>query len=318
MRHLGYAIALALAGCTGWQPQAYAPATTASPGAQPSRARSWMASDAKKLDLLYVSDYQTNDVYAYSYPQGKLRGVLAGILKNFPLQAGICADRAGDVFVPDSLHSSVLEYAHGSKKLLATLLDSNEYPYSCATDPKSGALAVINLESISGPGGVAIYKRARGAPVQYSFGFIYKYYFGAYDDRGDLFVDASYDVPSEPVALLEFPRGAGGLQTVNMDQAIVLPGGVGWDGEHVDIADSKSSIIYQFDVSDGNATEVGSTQLRQSHYLAQYVLSGTSVVGANFRGHDVAFWNYPAGGAPTKKITGLGFPFGVALSKAPK
>jgi hypothetical protein len=43
---------------------------------------------------------------------------------------------------------------------------------------------------------------------------------------------------------------------------------------------------------------------------------GSAVVGANFHGASVAFWNYPSGGTPAKTIGGLGEPFGLALSKA--
>jgi len=275
-----------------------------------------MAPDAKRLNLLYVSDYQTNDVYAYSYPQGELRGVLAGILKDAPVQAGLCADSAGNVFVPDSLHSSVLEYPHGSIRLANALPDPNEYPYSCAVDPTYGDLAVINLESVTGPGSVEIYAHAGGRPRQYAYGFIYDYYFAGYDGSGNLFIDAGYDVPSEPIAFLELRRGSRELSTITLDQAIALPGGVAWDGAHIAIGDSKTSIIYRFSVASGVATEVGSTRLRESRYLAQFLLDGTTVVGANFHGRSVGFWKYPAGGAPSKTITGLPFPFGVALSKA--
>ena len=50
--------------------------------ARPDHSRSWMAPDAKKHDLLYVSDsfpYGSNDVYVYSYPKGKLKGQADGL-----------------------------------------------------------------------------------------------------------------------------------------------------------------------------------------------------------------------------------------------
>jgi hypothetical protein len=62
-----------------------------------------MPPDAKKSGLLYVSEYETNDVYAHCYPKGKFGGMLRGILKGFVSPSGLCADRSGDVFVTSLL-----------------------------------------------------------------------------------------------------------------------------------------------------------------------------------------------------------------------
>jgi hypothetical protein len=316
--HIAGAAAVLLAGCGGSQiPPAEQPATTHAVGAaKAERGGSWMAADAGRLDLLYLSDYETNDVYAYSYPGGKLTGVLKGTLDRFVLPTGPCADASGDVFIPDSSNSTVLEYAHGSTKLLHTLLDLDELPYSCAVDPTTGNLAVINLESASGPGGVSIYRHGRGQPKSYSDGSFYKYYFGGYDDAGNLFVDASYAVPSEPFAFVELPRGSTSLESVTLDQSFNVPGGVGWDGKHVVVGDSKTSVLYRFAVSGSVGTKAGSTRLRQGRFVTQFVFADNQVVGANFKGASAIFWTYPGGGAPAKVIKGLGEPFGVALSKA--
>ena len=125
---LWLAAGLLAAGCSRAQgplpatPDAIEPAAAA-------RVRSWMAPDAGKLDLLYVSDYVTNDVDAYSFPQGKLSGVLRGVLKGFVSPSGLCTDKSGDVFIPDSSNSTILEYAHGSTHLVRTLTDRDAIPY---------------------------------------------------------------------------------------------------------------------------------------------------------------------------------------------
>jgi hypothetical protein len=275
-----------------------------------------MAPDAKSLDLLYVSDYETNDVYAYSYPAGKLRGVLAGVLANFVLPSGLCADGAGDVFVPDSYDASVLEYAHGSTRLVAKLLDPNELPYSCAVDPTSGDLAVVDLESDSGGGGISIYAHARGRPKELGYGFVYFYYFAAYDATGDLFVDASYDVPSEPFAFLEVPKGSKNLMSLTLDQSVGVAGGVSWDRKDVLVGDSRAGVIYRFAIDGSVGRKVGSTRLRDARDPTQFLVAGNDLVAANFAGAGVSFWKYPAGGAPLANISGLGEPFGVTLSRA--
>jgi hypothetical protein len=315
-RSIHCALVALLGGCSAAQLPISAPTTVMQlvSGVANDR-RSWMAPDAKKLDLLYVSDYETNDVYAYSYPQGKLRGVLAGILENFVLPTGLCSDGAGNVYVPDSEDSTVLEYAHGSTKVAKRLIDANELPYSCAVDRTTGNLVVVNLESASGAGGVSIYARARGLPKTYRYGFLYKWDFAAYDDEGNLFVDASYDLPSEALALVEMRKGKKFLETITLDQAFGAPGGVAWDGTHLAVGDAKSSIIYRFSIAGNYGTEVGAMQLRRARGVAQFVIDKESIAAADFHDRSVAFWTYPAGGKPVKSLTGFGEPFGVTLSK---
>ncbi|MBV8066405.1 MAG: hypothetical protein JO113_00400, partial [Candidatus Eremiobacteraeota bacterium] len=225
---------------------------------------------------------------------------------------------SGNVFIPDNSNSSVLEYPHGSTTLLRTLFDPNEYPYTCAVDSPKATLAVVDLQSVNGSrgGGVSIYARERNRRKDYSEPFVYFYYFGAFDASGNLFMDAADQVPSLPFVFVELPKDAGSLQTVTLEQSFAVPGGVAWDGKHVAVGDSKSSTIYRFDITGSTGIEVGSTHLRRGRFVTQYVIDGDTVVGANFHGSSVMFWKYPGGGAPTKKIVGLGEPFGVALSRA--
>ena len=136
--------------------------------ARQSSARSWMAADARKNDLLYVSNSTTNHVYVYTYPQGKPVGTLTG----FDQPAGLCVDNAGDVFVTNLFASTVVEYAHGGATPIATLQDPGYAPHGCSIDPITGNLAVTNYCSLqgsrySGEGGIAIYQDARGTPKIY-------------------------------------------------------------------------------------------------------------------------------------------------------
>lgn len=275
-----------------------------------------MAPDATKFDLLYVSDFETNDVYAYSFPEGKLVGKLAGILKHFIYPTGLCADAAGNVYIPDSANSTVLEYAHGGTKRLRTLRDPNEYPFSCAVDARSGDLAVVNLESIDGAGGISVYARALGHPKKYSYGFVYKFYFDGYDGAGNLFIDASYDVPSQPFTFLELPHGAKSLRQVTLNNDFKTGGGVAWDGKHLGVADSSTSTVYRFAIPRDTGKLVGSTPLRTCSFVTQFFVANGTIVAPCFHGKSVMFWKYPAGGQPVKRIDGFGEPFGATLSRA--
>lgn len=275
-----------------------------------------MAPEAAKRDLLYVSDFEKNDVFVYSYPDGKLSGVLSGILKKFVYPTGLCADKAGNIYIPDSANSSVIEYAHGGTRRIQTLPDHGEFPYSCAVDPLSGDLAVVNLESVYGAGGVSVYAHALGRPKKYRYAFVYKFFFDGYDDKGNLFVDASYDVPSEPFDFLELPRGATALRAVTLNNDFDVGGGVAWDGKHLAAAESTTSVLYRFAIPRKTGKLAGATRLKDCRFVTQFFVDGNTVVGASFHGKSVGFWKYPAGGLPVKRIGGLGEPFGVALSRA--
>ncbi|MFY9663932.1 MAG: hypothetical protein WAK19_05715, partial [Candidatus Cybelea sp.] len=124
-----------LPSCTGSQMQidpsstrqSVAPQPNGAMRAHPDHNRSWMAPDAKKQALLYISDLNTYDVYAYTYPKGKLKGRLTG----FSGPEGECVDKKGHVFIANFAASNVLEYAHGGTSPVATLSDPGYYPVGC-------------------------------------------------------------------------------------------------------------------------------------------------------------------------------------------
>jgi hypothetical protein len=145
---------------------------------------------------------------------------------------------------------------------------------------------------------------------------VFRYYFAAYDDRGNLFVDATYDAPSAPFICLELRKGQRTLRMFTLEKAFRTPGGLGWDGRYLAVADSKSATISRFLVRGNVGKEIGSANLSDARYLAAFLIAGGKVIGASFHGRSVDFWKYPRGGAPQKRLGDFGEPFGVALSKA--
>jgi hypothetical protein len=139
---LGIGVAAALlSACGASQPPIGAP------GAMPQslgtsthlmRRPSWMAPDATRKNLLYISDVGTNDVYVYESLSLKLAGTLTG----FSEPQGECSDAAGNVWITNTNMSQIIEYAHGGTTPIATLSDPYEFPVGCAVDPRSGNLAV--------------------------------------------------------------------------------------------------------------------------------------------------------------------------------
>lgn len=275
-------------------------------------SHSWMAPDATQKDLLYISNGGNNTVSVYSYPKGKLEGVLTG----FDNPQGECVDKTGNIWITNLYASQLLEYAHGGQSPIKILNDPNEWPDDCAFDPTTGDLAVANniVASGGGPGSVFIYKKAKGTPKKYSDPF-YSYAMGFldYDDKGNLYVD-----DSGGIELGELPKGGGaiGIITIGLNG---LAGGVKWDGKYLAVGDEGSgspgpTVIYQLQVTGSTARIVSSTVLKRSCIVVQFTIQGGKVVGPDHCRSDAGFWKYPSGGRPTYLIPGLAAPIGTALS----
>lgn len=319
-RHvLGISAAVAMLwGCGGSQSPIGAPGTMSQSQTMArysERGRSWMLPEATSEDLLYVGDQKTNDVHVYSYPRGKSVGKLTG----FVTPVGLCANKAGDVFIPNGFGADIVEYAHGGKSPKATLSDAGEFPSGCGVDPKTGNLAIANYcsgtSSCTGQGDVAIYLGATGNPTQYTDPDISDVYFCGYDAKGDLFLDGTHN---SAFAFAELPFGRHTFKKITLNQTFQIPGNVQWEGAHVAVGDDGTSVIYEFTVSGKSGTEVGSTPLGGSTYVTQFWIQPPNVIGPNTysSGGDVLFWKYPAGGSPTKTIAGLSKPAGATVSLA--
>jgi hypothetical protein len=319
---------VALAGCSGDSPAPQGltqPAQgaavsrlpfTAMRGPQPERVsprHSWMDRAATSMSLLYVSDYNTNDVYVLSYPKGKLVGTLSG----FDHPQGECVDASNNIWITNTNASQIVEYAHGATSPTATLIDSGQYPVACSIDPTTGNLAATSIFSTKdGQGNVAIYAGAQGNPTTYTAPLILYYYFCGYDNQGNLYVDGTvggYHVPDQ-VAVL--PKSSSKFYDVALDQSMYFPGDIKWDGKYLAIGDQSTALIYQFDIKGSDGLEVGSTPLANSGDVVGYWIDGKKVIGADAADNDAAYWKYPKGGRPTKIIKHLpsSFPEGVAVS----
>ena len=278
---------------------------------RPDHGRSWMAPQAQRDSLLYISDLGTNAVYVYSYPKSALLGTLTGFAAPF----GECVDNKGDVFIANFEASNILEYAHGGTSPIATLSDPGYLPGGCAVDPTTGNLAVTNFKTAagSGPGNVAIYKDAKGNPkAYYSAPFMSEMAFCSYDKSGNLFVDGS--TSGSAFAFGELPKGSPSFKKISLNQHIGAANGVQWDGTHIAVEDGTIGVIYRFAISGTKGTEVGTTPLVGSANVIEFWIDGAKVIGPNDSGASVTLWNYPAGGSGTKTIGGFVAPIGATVS----
>ncbi|HEY4432813.1 MAG TPA: hypothetical protein VGM99_00295 [Candidatus Cybelea sp.] len=286
--------------------------------ARPDAAHSWMTPDAKKRALVYVSDDTTYDVYVFTYPQGKLAGTLTG----FSAPGGLCSDSKGDVFIPNTLGSTILEYAHGGANPIATFNDrQGAYPGSCDVNPITGELAVANTGSgnPTRPGDIAIFRGASGTPSFYKvMGHPYSC---AYDPAGNLFVDGE-DVSFDNFAFGELKALRKGYHKIVLNQPISLAGGVAWDGTSVAVGDVYNAVIYRFSVGGSNGNLTGSTPLSGAVATWQFDLDRGRTVVPNSNTQDesasaVLRYSYPGGGAALKTFGGgiVSNPVGAAISR---
>src|SRR5580658_3591063 len=65
------------------------------PNVHTDHGQSFMHLDKKNSALIYVSDWDTNDVYVYDYPSGTSVGTITGNDEPY----GMCVDAKGDVYV---------------------------------------------------------------------------------------------------------------------------------------------------------------------------------------------------------------------------
>jgi hypothetical protein len=292
----------------------------------PDQGPSWMAPGAATKDLLYISNFNTETVLVYSYPDGKKMGTLTG----FAQPDGLCSDKNGDVWIVNNERSQsgedVVEYKHGGTNPIKTLKDPSEILIACSVDPTTGNLAVTNTETYSfGRGALVIWKKAKGTPTVLKVPNMMYPYFCGYDDKGNLYVDGQ-PYSSAGFTFAELPKGQEKFKVITLDKAIEFPGNVRWDGKYVAVGDQEyaynssglyQSAIYQTTGASGKVVHV--IPLEGTGDIIGFSIEGKALIGPDAQWEnagDVFFWNYPAGGKATKTLKGFDAPYGTAISVA--
>lgn len=306
-----------LAACSngGLQLPATHSAGSVTAGIARNDGRSWIDPASASGTLVYISDQYEKKVFIYSYPALKLVGTLTG----FGQPDGECVDAAGNVWIADFLKAQLVEYAHGSTQVKATLSDAGNLPYACAIDPANGDLAVVNFAANPQPGSIGIYRKARGAPQAYSYYNLSIPFFDAYDSRGRLFVDGITGFYSPSFVLASFRNKT--FSTINLNHQVDAPGGVVVVGTRVNVGDAfrYTHAVYGFRVKGTMGTLIGTTRLRRTDVVEEFAVLGKSLIATNINqlvGAAMVF-RYPKGGSP-KQVFGKGTlegPVGLVISK---
>ncbi len=201
--------------------------------------------------LLYVSNYYTDDVFAYSYPQDKLVGTLTGLAG----PDGLCTDKKGDVRIVNNYAShsgeEAVEYKHGGKKPIEILQIGSGYAVTCSVGPATGNLAAPVFESYgSGPGYVAIFAPCQGQCKALHDSRNGNSEFCGYDDKGNFFVDGEQGLGGGGFEFAELPRGKAKFTNIALKGGTInYPGTVRWDGKHVAVGDQQYPYTHSRDQS---------------------------------------------------------------------
>jgi len=276
---------------------------------------SWMAPDAKKSSLLYVADEATGNVYIYSYPKGVLKGTLTG----FYDPSGMCSNKSGDVFILNGGGTSIEVFAHGGTSPIRTLGLPGYPELNCSVDPKTGNLALGVL--YGGSGLIAVFTKGQGTATTYQPSGQVGIPGCAYDGSGNLFCDA-YGSRNRVFTLFELAKGSSNVTTVNVTGSSGLEAGpMQWDGTDLAFGSAALGTIYQIALSGSTGSVTGSTALTGTGWVWQFWIDGKRIIAPTYAGSggaEVGYWAYPAGGNPTKAITGFYQPDGATISTAKK
>jgi hypothetical protein len=315
---ISFAAAL-LVGCGESQPPIGAQGAMPQSRVIATHSGSWMLSQAKSEELVYVSVMRPADVIVLSYPQLNVVGELQDVG-----QYGLCSDRSGNVFVPswDSSSSDgvVYEFAHGGSTPTATLSEGKDFfPVGCSVDPTTGNLAVTNsVGPVSCYDPIAVFPGAQAPPTlvcpKYAVAFC------GYDDKGDLYIDGRGE--RNRFVFAELRKGSSNLEPIALKgHGLQHDDQVQWDGKHITIEEGVSPRIYALEITGTKAKIIATTTFARAHKATQSWIVGRRVFlpfGTVQGETKLGVWRYPGGGNPLAFKLHVGNALrGVTVSAAP-
>lgn len=295
----------------------------------PDRRKSWVSLNGiSKQQLLYISDVGTGDVDIYSLPSLTLAGTLTGLES----AEGECTDASGNVWI--ALESSMVEYPPGGTTPIATLNIPSGNPGSCAIDPRTGDLAVVDVDDYSaGHGAILVYKNATGSPTVITNPSQYFYNWAGYDDRGNLYFDGGNQ--SRVFMLSYAAAGKSKAHTINVSGGTIYQAGmVEWNSARRKLVvgdercgNTSTSCVYSIKIRALNGTITRTTTpLNYAGgsvcimYQGVLLDKDTRIAGADYEPCEYAntsvnLWKFPAGGTPVHyNDAGLDAPLGAAVT----
>ncbi len=296
-----------------------------------AHGKSWMAPGAEKqTNLLYISNWGTDDVTVYTYLDGSGL-VLVGTLTGFSLPTGLCTDRAGNVWITDYGSRKIFEYAHGGTTPIFTITEFEAFPYDCAVDPTTGNLAVSNQHpnaKFDPHGDVKVYpKGRRPGKIYTTSGGFGDTYFVTYDDKSNLYVDASpcfysycKDEAGGPGLYRLANRGSAFKRLTLKGATLYEPIAINWIKPALllgdrNFANQGTSGAYKLLVSGSTATVVNTLQFNGTQQTDGFWRRAGRVIVPDYTGNIVRIYNLSDGTLFSTMTTGISLPFGAVVSQ---
>lgn len=289
---------------------AAAPSKTFSDATRPDLSPGFADVDAAGKAAIIVSagDY----IYVFS-PKGKVVAKIAGV------SGGLAGTKAGNFYVTDTSHNSVLLYKNDYKTLLATLSDPNEFPVAVSYEETTGIVGVANIVSISnGPGTVSLYAEGKTTPCATVGNPAWvRVYFDAFDSKGRLFVDGEDTAGKTVVGEITGGCKAKTIATLKVGNVIAFPGPVQVTKDDDVAVGDQGGAIYTYKPPERGSlgAPIATTPLTGASDVMAFAFGTT---GKDLWTADVGLgvadeYKYPAGGSPVFGITGLTGPDGVVV-----
>jgi hypothetical protein len=274
-------------------------------------------SGANSVPLLYILDgYRSRKLSVFALPSGKReKGVL---MPGFGVGTSMCSDSQGHVFVPAD--DVVFEYAHAGGAPIAELID-NYSPNSCATDPKTGVLAVTD-EPQHGRCTISFYKPPKGkAQVRYDDHVSFCQY-PTYDDHGNLFFEGGGGLSP---TLTELPLGSNKFISIILNGSIPDSNLIQWDGQDIAIEGTGGAtpdqqiVIYRIQVDGSKGTIAAKIHFKgwSPQYFEPFWIEGGEIVAPEADFTSIDIWKYPRGGRALKTFPVARPPYTLTVSAVP-
>jgi hypothetical protein len=268
---------------------------------------SWMTKAATKAPVVYVSDYNNNEVDVYSAKSLRLVGQLTSAVDN---PAALVTDTRGNLYVGDNGNGpsganrdfAVTVFKKGATNPNLILFCSG-YP-SAITVSKTGIVYVAFINGWIGPDdptGVDVFATKGSSSVSYmisdpSFSEMTSL---ALDSAGDLYIGGR--TVSGPGQIIRVPPGSRGLRNKSLSlNGLGLPTGIFIDKQNdLVVSDEATSAIETFKAGQTSpSTVVGAQNVGYTAFSA----SGATVWSPTFEGATVNVLRYPSG-TVTRSIT---------------
>jgi hypothetical protein len=254
-----------------------------------------------------------DNIYVFS-PKGKVIAKIAGV------SGGLAGTKAGDFYVTNTAHNSILLYKSDYKTLLATLSDPNEFPVAVSYEETTGVVGVTNIVSTSnGPGTVSIYAEGKTTPCATVGNPAWvRVYFDAFDSKGDLFVDGEDRAGKTVVGEITGGCKANSIAPLKVGNVIAFPGAVQvTKTDDVAVSDQEGGSIYTYKppVQGSLGAPIATTPLTGSSDVIAFAFGSN---GKDLWTADAVLgvadeYAYPAGGSPVFGIAGLTAPDGIVV-----